>query len=175
MADREPQILRGAQKRRGLSDPSQGMNRANPTSLPEVVVLNRQRFVPVDIEALKRFMGRVLPACLETSADGLFALRALPEIAVTLVSDRRIDRIHRQFMNIPGATDVITFDHGEIVISAQTAQRCALEFGHSTADEIGLYAVHGLLHLNGYLDATEQERARMHEIQDRIWSLALPV
>jgi rRNA maturation RNase YbeY len=78
-------------------------------------------------------------------------------------------------MNIAGATDVITFEHGEIVISAQTAQKCALEFGHSTADEIGLYAVHGFLHLNGYLDATERERARMHEIQDKIWRQALPV
>lgn len=142
---------------------------------PTVVLLNRQRSVRVDIGALERFAQKVLPACLAASAHGHRLLGALEEVVVTLVSDKRIDQIHRQFMNIPGATDVITFEHGEIVISAQTAERCALEFGHSVAEEIGLYVVHGLLHLNGYLDGTDLEREQMHSIQDKIWLSALPV
>lgn len=141
--------------------------------MPELVLLNRQRSVRMDLGALEVFARRVLPDCLRESADGLFALCALEEVVVTLVSDRRIDQIHRQFMNIPGATDVITFEHGEIVISAQTAERCAREFAHSTAAETGLYIVHGLLHLNGFLDGTEPERSRMHAVQDRIWRAAL--
>ena len=142
---------------------------------PTVVLLNRQRSVRVDIGALERFARKVLTACLAASADEHRLLGALDEVVVTLVSDKKIDQIHRQFMNIPGATDVITFEHGEIVISAQTAERCALEFGHSVADEIGLYLVHGLLHLNGYLDGTDLEREQMHSIQDKIWLSALPV
>jgi probable rRNA maturation factor len=142
---------------------------------PALVFLNRQRSVPADIAALVRFTEKVLPACLASSADGHFSLRALPELVVTLVSDRRIALIHREFMNVPGATDVITFEHGEIVISAQTAERCAGEFGHSVEDEIGLYVVHGLLHLNGYLDGTPEERSRMHAVQDAIWKASLPV
>jgi probable rRNA maturation factor len=109
------------------------------------------------------------------SGDGLFALCGLEEVVVTLVSDRRIDRIHRQFMDIPGATDVITFEHGEIIVSVDTAERCGAEFGHGTGAEAALYIVHGLLHLNGFVDDREEARAVMHAVQDRIWSACLPV
>lgn len=142
---------------------------------PAVVLLNRQRSVRVHLDSLERFAEKVLPACLAASANGHRVLGALAEVVVTLVSDQRIDQIHRQFMNIPGATDVITFEHGEIVISAQTAERCALEFGHSVADEIGLYVIHGLLHLNGFLDGTDAQREQMHSVQEKIWRSALPV
>lgn len=150
------------------------MSTAEKEQLPELVFLNRQRSVRVGMISLKRFARRVLPLCVGNSADGAFALRSLSEVVVTLVSDRRIDKIHRQFMNILGATDVITFEHGEIVISAETAARCALEFGHDVEAEINLYVVHGLLHLNGYLDATNEDRERMHAVQNRIWRAGLP-
>ena len=71
-------------------------------------------------------------------------------------------------MGVPGATDVITFAHGEIVISAPTAQAYAREYGHATAQELALYTIHGLLHLNGYEDATARAAARMQRTQERI-------
>ena len=130
------------------------MSGTESTRLPEIVLLNRQRGVAIALQPLRRFIEKALPLCAADSADGLFALRELEEVVVTLVSDKRIDRIHRDFMNIAGATDVITFEHGEIVISADTAARCGAEFGHGTAVEVALYIVHGLLHLNGFLDGT---------------------
>jgi probable rRNA maturation factor len=72
-------------------------------------------------------------------------------------------------MGVPGATDVITFDYGEIVVSADTAKRCATEHGHGVREELGLYIIHGLLHLNGYDDLEPRPRARMHRVQERIW------
>ncbi len=137
--------------------------------LPELVLLNRQRAVALDLDALQERLHRAVPLCADHSADGVYALRSLEEVVVSLVSDRRIAQIHRDFMNIPGATDVITFEHGEIIISAQTALRCAGEYGHSTLEEVALYMVHGLLHLNGFLDRTDAERKAMHAVQDRIW------
>lgn len=137
--------------------------------LPELVVLNRQRSVVLDLAALEARLLRALPLCAVHSADGVYALRSLEEVVVSLVSDRRIAQIHRDFMNIPGATDVITFEHGEIIISAQTAMRCAGEYGHSTLEEAALYAVHGMLHLNGFLDGTDDQRQVMHALQERIW------
>jgi probable rRNA maturation factor len=92
----------------------------------------------------------------------------LPEIEVAIVSDRVIAQVHRDFMGIPGATDVITFEHGEIVMSAQTARAYAREYGHSTDRELALYTIHGLLHLNGYDDTTARAAARMHSTQDRV-------
>jgi probable rRNA maturation factor len=151
------------------------MSEARDSRLPEIVLLNRQRGVALPVAPLLRFATRALGLCALESADGLYALCGIEEVVVTLVSDRRIDKIHRQFMDIPGATDVITFEHGEIVLSADTAERCGAEFGHGAAAEAALYIVHGLLHLNGFLDGTEPERAAMHAVQDRIWAACLPV
>ncbi len=151
------------------------MSEAHDSRLPEVVLLNRQRGVALPVAALLRFARRALALCALESADGLYALCSLEEVVVTLVSDARIDKIHRQFMDIPGATDVITFEHGEIVLSADTAARCGAEFGHGAAAEAALYIVHGLLHLNGFLDGTEAERTAMHSVQDRVWAACLPV
>ena len=85
-------------------------------------------------------------------------------------------------MNITGATDVLTFDlaeqsqagadrrhlEGEIVVSADTATRRAEERAHPVAAELALYVVHGTLHLLGMDDTTEQEAAKMHEMEDEI-------
>ncbi|HEY2343607.1 MAG TPA: rRNA maturation RNase YbeY [Chthoniobacteraceae bacterium] len=138
-----------------------------------IEVCNRQRAVRLNLPWLRRFAALALPATSNHSADGRDALRRLEEIEVALVSDRVIARVHRQFMNIAGPTDVITFDHGEIVISAETARRCAPEYEHSVETEIALYTVHGLLHLNGFEDASPADAARMHELQGRVWKQCL--
>lgn len=138
-----------------------------------VTLQNRQRAVALDTAWLRRFAETALPACAEVSANGRHALRALAEVEIAIVSDRVIDRVHRQFMGIAGATDVITFDHGEIVISAETARARAPEFGHGIEEEIALYTVHGLLHLNGFEDAAPRDAAAMRRVQDRIWKACL--
>ena len=134
----------------------------------KIHVQNRQRAVPVDLAWLRRFAAVAVEKCARESADGRFALAQLAEVEVALVSDRVIARVHREFMGVPGATDVITFAHGEIVISAPTAQAYARDYGHPTGRELALYTIHGLLHLNGYEDATPRAAARMHRTQDRV-------
>ena len=85
----------------------------------------------------------------------------LATLEVALVDDATSDRVHRDFMNIEGPTDVITFHHGEIVIGAEVAQRQAAEYGEPLAREILRYLVHGLLHLAGHEDA-DTGRTRRH-------------
>lgn len=135
----------------------------------DIFISNRQRTVRFDLAWLRKCAAAALEACLPLSGDGVFALRELSEIEVAVVSDAVIARVHVDFMGIAGATDVITFDHGEIVVSAQTAARCAVEHGHSVDEELALYVVHGLLHLNGYDDMTPRARTSMHAVQNRVW------
>ncbi len=122
---------------------------------------------------LRQFASHALEACRGHSADGCFALRALDEVEVAIVSDRVIADVHRRFMNIPGPTDVITFEHGEIVASAQTAALYARQYGHGVDRELALYIIHGLLHLNGYDDHTRSDAARMGRTQQRILQACL--
>jgi probable rRNA maturation factor len=63
---------------------------------------------------------------------------------------------------------VITFEHGEIFISTDTARRHARKFGTTVLDEIKLYLVHGLLHLHGYDDKTPAAARRMTRAQEQI-------
>jgi probable rRNA maturation factor len=139
----------------------------------EITVSNRQRSVRVNLGWLRAFSAAALDACLPLSGDKRFALRSLEEIDIAIVSDATIAKVHVDFMNIAGATDVITFDHGEIVVSAQTAEKCAQEHGHSSDEELALYIVHGLLHLNGYDDIAPADRKAMHAVQNRLWRALL--
>ena len=138
-----------------------------------IVVSNRQRAVRVDLDSLREFAARALIECLKLQKRRLGSLADLPEVSVVLVSDRRIAEIHRRFMNDPAPTDVITFDHGEIVVSAQTAKRQARQFGTSLARELRLYLVHGLLHLSGFDDKTRRGAAEMKRVQEKLVDRAL--
>jgi probable rRNA maturation factor len=138
-----------------------------------ITLTNRQRRVPLKLGWLRRFAWLALSECQGECADGRYALRHLPEVEVTILSDRVIGELHEEFMNIPGPTDVITFEHGEIVMSAETAKEYAREHGHSTEEELALYTVHGLLHLNGFEDTTSRDAVRMHKVQNRIWKSCL--
>jgi probable rRNA maturation factor len=76
--------------------------------------------------------------------------------------------LHKKFLNQPGATDVITFQHGEIFVSVPTAQRQARQFETSLREEIQLYIVHGLLHLLGFDDRTRAGARRMRAAESAV-------
>lgn len=135
----------------------------------QITLANRQRRVRFDAKRLRQFAAMSLAECLGHSSDGLFALKRIPGIEVAVVSDAVIARVHLQFMGVPGATDVITFDHGEIVVSADTAHAQSIARGHGVLEELALYIIHGLLHLNGHDDIAPRSRAKMHRVQNRIW------
>jgi probable rRNA maturation factor len=124
--------------------------------------------VRVDLAALREFAGNALRACLDLPQRKSSRLADLVEVNVILVSDKRIAEIHKEFMNEPGPTDVITFQHGEIVISTETARRQARACGTSLAHELRLYLVHGLLHLQGFDDKTAAGAAEMWGVQERL-------
>jgi probable rRNA maturation factor len=133
-----------------------------------ISVANRQRIVRVELAALREFAKRALGVCLSLPAQRSSLLAELVEVNVILVSDKRIAGIHRRFLGEPGPTDVITFQHGEIVISAETAARQARQFGTTLDHELRLYLVHALLHLHGFDDKTAADAAEMKRRQERI-------
>ena len=111
-------------------------------------------------------------------------------ISLALVSDAEIHNVNRQYLNHDFPTDVISFllnanssrdpenpskidvlvssstdlevkIEGEIIVSTETAIREARIHGWSPAAELLLYVVHGLLHLCGYDDLTDEARPQM--------------
>ena len=133
--------------------------------LPKIFVHNRQRKISIAREDLERFARWALPLCAGAAGAGL---TNLGEVHVILVSDRRIAQLHRRFMQVSGPTDVITFQHGEIFLSVETARRQARLHRTSLGYELQLYLVHGLLHLRGFDDRDAGSRKRMSATQEKI-------
>jgi len=139
----------------------------------EVIIGNHQELTEIPeswLTALEDAAPRAAELALANATTGDTPLHHLATLEVALVDDETSDRVHRDFMDIEGPTDVITFHHGEIVIGAGVAERQAAEFGEPLAREILRYLVHGLLHLAGHEDADAAGRAAMEAAQESIIS-----
>lgn len=132
-----------------------------------------QRHLRLNLSELRQFSDRALQLVLQTPAKSKTQLQRLAAVTVVMITDSRMAALHRKFLNMKGATDVITFQHGEIFVSVETAQRQAARFGTSTEAEIKLYIVHGLLHLHGFDDRTPAKLRSMEAAQKRIQAAAL--
>lgn len=119
-----------------------------------------------------------LPFLRKVVAATLRHLRQ-PGMAVSLLltDDAEIGRLHAQFLGDATPTDVISFglDGGaELVVSVDTARRCARRHRHPIRHEVALYVVHGLLHIGGHDDQRPRARARMRRAERAVMqSLAL--
>ncbi|MEP6603137.1 MAG: rRNA maturation RNase YbeY [Spartobacteria bacterium] len=134
------------------------------TDSPRITVRKLQRAIRVNVSALSGVIGAVLAIQPKKTTT----LRQLEEVSVLLISDRRMTALHRQFLHQDGPTDVITFDHGEIFISVETARKNARRFGNSLIRELQLCLIHGLLHLHDFDDRTPAEARRMRQTQEKI-------
>ena len=95
-------------------------------------------------------------------------IRELGGIEVTLLDDDEMSRLHGEFLDDATSTDVITFDHGELLIGVEVAARQAGEFGSSPDREIALYGIHGMLHLSGYDDRNPDDARLMAGKQEEL-------
>ena len=127
-----------------------------------------------DISRLQSVMERALPQVWAAPGPNPSALTGLEEVEVSLIDDAEIARVHADFLDDPTPTDVITFHHGEILVSLETAAREAAARGEPVLREAALYVIHGMLHLHGHDDADPPARARMHAAQDRILNAVWP-
>ena len=94
-----------------------------------------------------------------------------------LVDNKAIKKLHKEWFNDGSVTDVITFPiveeppiEAEVYISVETAKVNAERFGVTLTNELCRLAVHGALHIAGYDDATDEQRQRMHERENRYLS-----
>lgn len=97
-------------------------------------------------------------------------IRRLGDINVIFCSDHYILDINMKYLQHDYFTDIISFDYcegkrlsGDLFISIDSVRENAVEYGSSFEEELHRVIVHGLLHLIGYDDHTEEEVARMRE------------
>lgn len=132
-----------------------------------------------EIEAMEQALNILLPDLLRHPQGPEHVLSTLQTVEISIVNDNDIAAVHAEFLNDPSATDVITFPHGdglgEIIVSAETAERYAREHGLSPKEELFRYMVHGLVHLHGYLDKTPELREDMFAVQEPLVHHFFPI
>jgi rRNA maturation RNase YbeY len=100
------------------------------------------------------------------------------ELVYIFCDDKYLHKLNVQFLNHDTYTDVITFDEslgsqlsGEIYISVERVKENASSFGVSFEEELHRVMVHGLLHLCGYKDKSEEETLEMRRKENYYLSL----
>ena len=96
-------------------------------------------------------------------------------INIVYVDDKTIHELNKKYLKHDRTTDVISFSleegtshiDGEIYISIETAVKQAKDYEVSLTNEILRLAVHGTLHLLGYLDDTIEQRQIMSILENK--------
>jgi probable rRNA maturation factor len=135
------------------------------------VVILRKPVVGLKEASLERFLSRARRSA-----------RLNGNVNVLVTSSRELRGLNRRFRGKDKPTDVLSFPPmpglvdglaGDIAISAEIAAQNARLLGHSTADEIKILVLHGVLHLAGY--DHERDAGQMARREDSLrQELGLP-
>ena len=151
-----------------------------------IEIVNRQRTVKFDGNYLHACVSSLISNVRESEGRGL---------TVAFVSDHKMRQLNKQFRGKNSTTDVLSFQYesdefesnkrqfvanepttlslqdsaflGDIVISAEQAERQAKENGLTLENEIKQLILHGLLHLCGYDHETDNGKMNARELELR--------
>jgi len=98
---------------------------------------------------------------------------SLGDISIVFCSDGYLLEINKTYLKHNWFTDIITFDYtidriisGDLLISIDTVKDNANQFNVSFENELHRVIAHGVLHLLGYNDKTDEEKQMMREKED---------
>lgn len=143
-------------------------------------IINNQRKIQIDRKIFQEFAAKLIDQVVEAKDSYL---------DVVFVSDKKMRQLNKQFRGKDRTTDVLSFPFeadgfeivselqesagkflGEIVISAEQADRQARENDLDFETETKQLILHGMLHLCGYDHETDagEMNARELELRDKL-------
>jgi len=100
------------------------------------------------------------------------------DINFIFCSDEYLLKINKQFLNHDYYTDIITFDYssdtllsGDLFISVERVLENSKIYKTVFQEELRRVMIHGILHLMGYKDSTNEESQKMREAENGALSL----
>lgn len=137
--------------------------------MQEITLRNRQRRRRIN----RPLLARLLRFLIESRLG-----RRHCELAFHLLSARAMAEMNRRHLRHQGSTDVITFPYsdpagkeplvGDVFICIDEAIAQAREFNTTWQSELVRYAVHAVLHLQGYDDLESIRRRAMKREENRL-------
>jgi len=97
-------------------------------------------------------------------------------VGIILAGHEAVLELNKTWLEHDYHTDVLSFllesdpIEGEVYVDIETAAERHVEFGTTLTAEIERYIVHGVLHLCGHEDATDEERKQMKALEDQYLS-----
>jgi probable rRNA maturation factor len=98
--------------------------------------------------------------------------KTLSEVTYIFCSDNYLHKMNVEHLDHDTLTDIITFPYnsnpieGDIFISIDRVKDNAEDFKTSFDNELHRVMIHGILHLCGYKDKTEEDEKRMRQKED---------
>ena len=99
-------------------------------------------------------------------------------VSIIWVDDDELRNMHVQFLNDPTFTDIMTFNLGdenilevELYISVDRAKDHAEKFKVTEENELARLVIHGMLHLSGYDDHSDEEQIEMRAMENKYLSM----
>ena len=112
---------------------------------------------------------------VKSAIHKLYPTTRLKKIDVYGVSDEELLFINKKHLEHDYYTDIITFDYsrgnkisGELYVSLERVEENALALGLSYESELRRVVAHGILHLIGFKDKTEEEEKAMRSKEDEV-------
>ncbi len=97
----------------------------------------------------------------------------ISDIAYIMTSDEELLALNKEFLNHDYYTDILTFDRseykrlcGDIFISLERVEENASTHQVDREEELRRVMVHGLLHMMGYKDASEEDKKEIRKKED---------
>lgn len=136
--------------------------------MPEII--NNQRKIKINRGIFKAFAETLIEEIPETKNKNF---------TVAFISDKKMRELNKEFRGKDKTTDVLSFPFeadeffyednnlGDIVISAEQAQKQAAENNLDFETEIKQLILHGVLHLCGYDHETDSGEMNARELELR--------
>lgn len=133
----------------------------------EITIRNLQTRIPIRLPRIKKVVQKTLQYLRISNA----------QLSIVFVAPQRMKMLNTQHLKHSYATDILTFDYrlsvsqdlqAEIIICPLVAAQNASAYKTTTAKEIDLYLVHGLLHLAGYDDHSGRDIKRIRNKENEI-------
>ena len=147
----------------------------------------------VDIQVDDQFEAEVDVAAVEAAARRALATVGVSEaveLSIVVTGDETLRDLNRTYRGQDKVTDVLSFGQdgddlvlppdqprllGDVVVAYPRVVAQAAQAGWTPGDELAWLVIHGVLHLLGYDDETDEGRAEMWALGEQALGRSAPV